>query len=261
MALAAVLAAACATLPAQKPAVTAFGSFTYSLAGSGSPAVVFESGLGDGREAWRPVFNALSKTTAVFAYDRGGYGGSKALSDDRSGEQVVAELRGLLRAAGVAPPYVLVGHSLGGLYVELFAREHADEVAGVVLVDSRPADFSGRCKAAKAMVCKPPGWLMLFVGGGSMAEYKAAPRTMRQVLQAPAFPPVPLTVVTGTDKPFEGPTFNRLWLETQAELSRLSPDGRHVVCDHCGHYVHEDDPKLVVDAIRDVVNRSRSTMQ
>jgi pimeloyl-ACP methyl ester carboxylesterase len=247
----------CASLQPAQNAATEYGSFSYSSAGSGSPVVVFESGLGNGREAWRPLFADVGKFASVFAYDRGGYGDSRATAEDRSAREIVEELRALLKAAQVPPPYVLVGHSIGGLYANLFARMHPDEIAGVVLVDARPPDFSERCKAAGALVCAPPAWLMPFVGGGSLAEYKWAPKGMQQVRDAPPFPPVPLVVVTGTNKPFEGKAFNQLWLETQAELSRLSPNGRHVICDHCGHYVHEDDPALVVEAIRDVVERSR----
>jgi pimeloyl-ACP methyl ester carboxylesterase len=251
----------CASLQPRQQTTTQFGSFSYTFAGNGSPAVVFESGLGDGREAWQPLFADVGKFASVFAYDRGGYGDSRATAEDRSAREIVEELRALLKAAHVEPPYVLVGHSIGGLYANLFARLHPDEIAGVVLVDARPPDFSERCKAAGALVCAPPVWLMPFVGGGSLQEYKWAPKGMQQVRDAAPFPPVPLVVVTGTHKPFEGKAFNNLWLETQAEMSRLSPYGRHVICDHCGHYVHQDDPALVVEAVRDVVERSRAALR
>lgn len=259
LAILALACASCASLQPEQRTTTQFGSFSYSSAGTGSPAVVFESGLGDGREAWQPLFADVGKFATVFAYDRGGYGDSNSTAEDRSAREIVEELRALLKAAHVEPPYVLVGHSIGGLYANLFARLHPDEIAGVVLVDARPPDFSERCKAAGALVCAPPKWLMPFVGGGSMGEYKWAPKGMEQVRDAAAFPPVPLVVVTGTHKPFEGKAFNDLWLETQAELSRLSPYGRHVICEHCGHYVHQDDPALVVEAVRDVVERARAS--
>jgi pimeloyl-ACP methyl ester carboxylesterase len=161
----------------------------------------------------------------------------------------------LLKAAHVEPPFVLVGHSIGGLYVNLFARTYPAEVAGVVFADARHEDFSVRCKAAKAMVCAPPAVLVWLVGGGAMDEYKYAPASMQEVRDAGPFPPVPVVVLTGTERPLEGPAFNRVWLETQKELSELSPQGRHVICNHCGHYVHKDDPHLVADAIRDVIAR------
>jgi pimeloyl-ACP methyl ester carboxylesterase len=247
--------AGCASLPEPDHLATPAGNFSYVTAGTGSPAVVFESGLGDGRETWQKVFAEVASFTTVFAYDRGGYGDSEAHSPDRSARQIVEELRALLKAAQVEPPFVLVGHSIGGLYVNLFARAYPDEVAGVVFVDARHEDFSDRCKAARAFVCAPPAFLMPLVGGGAMGEYKFAPASMQQVRAAGAFPPVPIAVLTGTGKPLEGQAFNRVWLETQAEMSSMSPKGRHDVCDHCGHYVHKDDPRLVIDAIRDVIAR------
>jgi pimeloyl-ACP methyl ester carboxylesterase len=248
--------AGCASLPESNHATTSDGTFSYMAAGTGSPAVVFESGLGDGKEAWRPIFAEVGKFARVFAYDRGGYGVSNAHSPDRSAKEIVEELRTLLKAAHIDPPFVLVGHSIGGLYANVFARTYPGEVAGVVFVDARHEDFSMRCKAAGAMVCEPPALLVLLAGGGAMEEYKSAPASMQQVRDAGPFPPVPVAVLTGTRKVLEGPTFNRIWLETQKEMAGMSPKGKHVICNHCGHYVQQDDPGLVIDAIRDVIARA-----
>lgn len=252
----AISASGCASLADTRQATTPDGTFSYAIAGSGSPAVVFESGLGDGKEAWRPLFAEVGKFTTAFAYDRGGYGGSTAHSPDRSAKEIVEELRALLKAATIDPPFVLVGHSIGGLYVNLFARTYPAEVAGVVFVEGRHEDFSRRCKAAHAIACEPPAFLIPLVGGGAMEEYKSAPASMQQVRDAAAFPPVPFVVLTGTGKLLEGPAFNRIWLETQKELSEMSPLGKHVKCNHCGHYVQTDDPGLVIDAIREVIARA-----
>jgi len=249
----------CASLPQPDHIATPAGSFSYMTAGTGSPAVVFESGLGDGRETWQKVFADVAGFTTVFAYDRSGYGDSNAHSADRSARQIVEELRALLKAAHVEPPFVLVGHSIGGLYINLFARTYPAEVAGVVFVDARHEDFSVRCKAAKAMVCAPPAFLVLLAGGGAMQEYKYAPASMQQVHDAGPFPPVPVVVLTGTQRPLEGAAFNRVWLETQKEMSELSPQGTHVICDNCGHYVHKDDPGLTVQAIRDVIGQDAAS--
>jgi len=108
-------------------------------------------------------------------------------------------------------------------------------------------------------MCEPPAILMLLIGGGSMQEYKSAPASMQQVRDAGPFPPVPVAVLTGTKKPLAGPTFNKIWLETQKELSELSPNGKHVICNHCGHYVHKDDPGLTARVIRDIVDRAART--
>ena len=119
--------ASCASLPESEHASTPEGTFSYATAGTGSPAVVFESGLGDGKESWRPIFEEVGKSTKVFAYDRGGYGASTAHSADRSAKEIVRELHALLKAAHIDPPFVLVGHSIGGLYANLFAQTYPGE--------------------------------------------------------------------------------------------------------------------------------------
>jgi len=243
----------CAALTKSERASTSFGERAYMLAGAGEPTIVFEAGLGDAKESWARLHNELRNTVQVFAYDRAGYGGSPARGDARSGAQVALELRALLQAAGVRPPCVLVGHSLGGTFVELYARQYPHEVAGVVLIESRHEGFSQRCKDAGAPVCEPPALLVSLMPGGASQEYQAVNATMEQVRRAGPFPSVPLVVLTGTRKLIEGPAFNKAWLETQRELVRLSPRGRHEICESCGHYVHRDRPELVARAIREVV--------
>jgi pimeloyl-ACP methyl ester carboxylesterase len=256
--VAGVLLGGCATLPGAGKAATTRGEFGYIVAGQGRPAVVLEAGLGDGKETWKRIFAGLADTTQVFAYDRAGYGASRSASGDRSGRQVVEELHELLRAAGVAPPYVIVGHSLGGTFAIRFAQAYPDETAGAVLIDARPADFGERCHAADAFICEPPRALVALIGGGAPGEYDAVPETMRQIREGPPFPPVPLAVLTGMNKVLEGPTFNRVWRETQQELATLSPRGTHVVCEHCGHYVHKDDPALAIATIREIVSQANA---
>jgi pimeloyl-ACP methyl ester carboxylesterase len=85
---------------------------------------------------YRPLQEELSATTRVCTYDRARYGWSEPDPEPRSGEQIVDELEMLLDAAGEAGPYVLVGHSFGGLVVLMYAEHHPDDVAGVVLIDS-----------------------------------------------------------------------------------------------------------------------------
>jgi pimeloyl-ACP methyl ester carboxylesterase len=104
--------------------------------GSGSPTVVIDAGNGSFSVEWMPIQEELSQTTRVCVYDRSGYGWSEAGPQPRDGVQVVSELHDLLQAAGEADPYVLVGHSLGGVHVRVFAATYPDEVAGLILVDT-----------------------------------------------------------------------------------------------------------------------------
>jgi pimeloyl-ACP methyl ester carboxylesterase len=105
--------------------------------GAGSPTVILEGGKGGTSLEWSLVQPELAAQTRVCAYDRAGTGWSDSGPTPRTPEQVVAELHTLLEGAGEQPPYVLVAHSLGGRYARLFAAQHPDEVAGMVLVDAR----------------------------------------------------------------------------------------------------------------------------
>ena len=104
-------------------------------AGRGAPEVLFESGYGATAAAWDKVAPVLARQTRVCAYDRAGYGESDPGPVPRDGAAVVADLDAMLREAGERGPFVMVGHSAGGLYVRLFADRRADDVVGMVLVD------------------------------------------------------------------------------------------------------------------------------
>ena len=104
--------------------------------GTGSPTVVIEAGLGDWSTSWGFVQPEVAKTTRVCTYDRAGMGWSEAGPLPRDAAQFAKELHTLLQNANIPGPYVMVGHSLGGLGVRVFVHDYASEVAGVVLIES-----------------------------------------------------------------------------------------------------------------------------
>jgi pimeloyl-ACP methyl ester carboxylesterase len=108
--------------------------------GSGSPTVVLESGAAESSFYWGRIAPAVAGTTKVCVYDRAGRGFSEAAAGPQDGVAVANDLHALLAASGNAGPYVLVGHSTGGAYVRIYAARYPDEVAGMVLLDSQPAD-------------------------------------------------------------------------------------------------------------------------
>ena len=119
----------------------------YSLhidcVGRGSPTVVLDAGLGEMSAQWVMVQREVSDTTRVCAYDRAGMGWSEMGPEPRDARQITGELHALLEGAGIEGPYVLVGHSFGGLYMQTYAARYPDEVAGMALVDSsQPEQFS-----------------------------------------------------------------------------------------------------------------------
>ena len=112
--------------------------------GKGSPTVVFDSGLGDSMMTWALTQPAIATETRTCSYDRAGLGFSDPASEPRTSANMVEDLQRLLRAAHLKPPYVLVGHSLGGMNIKLYAELHLSEVAGLVFVDPAHEDFGKR---------------------------------------------------------------------------------------------------------------------
>ena len=250
--------AGCSTLPAAQRISSPVATHSYVLDGSGGPVVVLEAGLGGGKEAWAPVYDPLSQLTKVFAYDRAGYGTSRSRNWSRDGATAVRELRSTLKALHLDPPYVLVGHSLGGTYMELYARTYPHEVGGVVLVDSRHADFTRRCMAANAKSCKPPLFALVLMPDIQRREMTIGDQTMQQVMRAGPFPDVPLTVLTSGKQALSGSAFGNTWLESQESLAAMSTKSVHEVCESCGHFIQKDNPDLVVEAVLNIVRTIRS---
>ena len=264
---------ACTATPPPTPtgAPTATPAPTYRLVdiegriqaidcrGSGSPTVVLDGGLGVHSGTWAGVMDELGDATfRVCRYDRPGLGESESGATPRTVERFVDELRTLLDAAGEAPPYVLVGHSLGGLDVQLFAREHSDEVVGVVLVDAIHPDLDARIEAllSPGQVAQRREELELNEEGIRFEDILASGE---QVRAAPEFPAIPLDVLTHgepftvTDPGWPAQEVEDLWSELQESLALLSPDGEVEVATNSQHRIQETEPDVVAAAIRSVV--------
>lgn len=222
---------------------------THKVPGNG-PVIVLESGLGDDHSTWSPVAKKLGRLGRVFRYDRAGYGSRPIENPRRDGLTLVAELRAQLAEAHLEPPYLLVGHSMGGMVVELFARHYPNEVMGVIFVDARHAQFTQWCReSGEAKGCDLPKWALALMPQAAQLEFAAMEQTQEQIRQSPPFPAVPVAVLTGTRKPFTNRAFRSVWLESQNQLAQLSPISNHQVCEKCGHYIHRDKPKLLIEAV------------
>jgi alpha/beta hydrolase fold len=193
----------------------------------------------------------------------------------RTAAAAVAELHALLRAAHLPGPYVLVGHSLGGMFVRLYASTYPDEVAGLVLVDATyellrdlltPADWAGfaRFSLEPLVDLDPP--LELIDLDASVEEILAAKAAR------PLRPTLPLVVLSHGLPPEPSPdvefppgypdlaTLERASQAAQNELGRLLPYARHVIAKRSGHYIQNEQPKLVIDAVRRVSRMVRPVM-
>ncbi len=229
-------------------------SVAYVAEGVGTPTVVFEAGLGNGMASWAAVFPEVVEHTRAFAYDRPGYGGSELTDHPRDGATMVAELHQLLSATGHEPPFILVGHSLGGTLVDLFARTYPDDVAGVVLVDSRHHEFSARClvRLGESECDLPSDADLDAVPEPVRSEWLDADATVRQIDDAPDFPDIPLTVIVAgiTDAT---PTYASLWLEAQQNYADMVPGSRLLVAERSDHGIPVQQPEIVIDAIVEIL--------
>lgn len=287
--------------------------------GSGTPAVILEAGIAASSLSWSHVQPRVAEFTQTVSYDRAGLGWSAAARAPRTAGRAVTELRAALRSAGIAPPYVLAGHSFGGCVARLFAAQHPEEVAGLVLVDALdPREWlepdaerrrmlkggvlfsylgaflarigvtrlcldlltSGRTWFPRLFV-RSMGSGVSGVAGRIAGEVRKLPLQVHGIVKAHWCRPkcyhsmashvwnlpvssaeaaatdslgdLPLVVLSGGH--LAEPELLR-----QQKMSRLSSRGTHRQARQSGHWIHLDEPELVVEAIREVVGQARSGM-
>ena len=251
---------------------------------AGRPTVIFESGLGTPLENWTAVQRDIAGVTATFAYDRAGIGGSDPGRAPPTVSHIVDELRALLARTGTRPPYVLVGHSLGGAAIRLFVARYPALVAGMVYVD--PADFTQSVADQESLfreLGEPDGRAAFLRGMLEWYRRPGVPAGVRAEAEAfgpefeagfptfralPPAPEVPTVAVLGGryDADDESPVpggpekeaaFSAAWVrQRMAHLTALlwvgepDADGTLVLSPASGHYVQVDEPELVAWAVR-----------
>lgn len=202
--------------------------------------------------------------TSVVTYARAGRGPSEPATSPRTLSNVVEDLRTLLEKAGCRPPYVLVGASLGGVYVRAFAMMYPNEVAGLVLVESSHERIwlEGDRRLGLAPGTAIAGTMEVFRSRNDLVslcemESLASVWASGELGISGELPDVPMVVITGM-KPDRPPEQLRLIRELHAELLATSTHGRHVVTTRSGHNVNSSEPELVVAAVREVVDAVRA---
>jgi pimeloyl-ACP methyl ester carboxylesterase len=222
--------------------------------GAGPRTVVLDSGLGvDSNATWAGVRPAVARFARVCQYDRAGMGSSPPGPRPRTSQRMVDELRALLHAAEVKPPYVLVGASFGGLNAQLFASEHPREVAGVVLVDGLHPDLDRRIETILGRRASAERRTALARNGEGVrfADILASDAQVRAHRAFPAVPLVALKHGISFDPGGEpDPRVERMWGALQRANAARSPRGRVVLAPRSHHRIAEDQPELVVAAIR-----------
>jgi pimeloyl-ACP methyl ester carboxylesterase len=218
--------------------------------GEGSPTVVLEIGIAGPLEEWAAVQPAVAKFTRVVSYDRIG---SNYRQESLTGKQIAADLHAALADAHVPPPYVLVGQSFGGVYNRVFASMYPDEVVGMVLLDPAQEQFIDWMKVHH------PQEEFSIQPHRNWPEAVGVTATLDELKSSGPLPDVPVVVVSCTrneHNPFRTEVLP-MWTAAHDEWVQQLPQGRHVITDKSGHGIQVDQPDLVVDLIREVVEQAR----
>jgi len=262
--------------------------------GQGTPTVVLDSGLGDSYISWHRVQPRIASFTRVCSYDRAGLGYSDSSPQPRTSKVMAEELHMLLQDAGISQPFILVGHSLGGFNIRLFASIYPSEVAGMVLVDSSHPEQQKRFPQAlndldktwvreqEFLAFSMPFGIPRLLGfcdadGAVRAadcnfhsaregvrELKAISDSAAQTASAGALGELPLAVLSSDPERPEPdlpedlvkPTHDA-WQQMQNELAQLSTRSTHVIAKNSGHYIQFDRSDLVIAAIHGVLGQAR----
>ena len=260
--------------------------------GDTGPVVIVDTALGSVSLEWRHIQESLARRVSVCLYDRAGYGASEPGPLPRTSARIADELHILLERAGIAGPYVLVGHSFGGYTVQRFAGRYPASVAGVVLVDSSHPEQYERFLAAPIGLKTAPSNDRPGIRGFRFAtptlhpnlpagvrdavmhtllrqptrtaiaeEFYEFRRSAAEVREAGDLPDVPLLVLTRGRRvyphTYRGDLMEGLWMRLQTELAARAAHSAQIIANYSGHYIHLDQPQLVVDAVSLVVDLAR----
>jgi pimeloyl-ACP methyl ester carboxylesterase len=232
-------------------------SLNLLIGGQGSPAVILEGGFGEGIAGWSSVQKEVANFAQTVSYDRAGLGQSEAGPKPRSAREIATELHTALQKAGVNPPYVLVGHSMGGPYVRVFADLYPKEIAGMVLLDPSQEGFddwtkahpNGNQKEIDAQIAKAPE--------GLRAEWAGLEDSYAQARAARLPAGIPVTLITAGLNENVPEEARRAWIEKHNEWIAKVPGGKHLFAEKSGHFIQLQEPTMVINAIREMVFRQR----
>lgn len=251
------------------------------------PVVLLESGSGTPSSVsdWRYIQPELAKITRVISYDRAGYGWSDQAQNDRTSEQIIKDLHKMLEVSGEKGPFILVGHSFGGFNMQLFAHRYPDEVAGMVLLDSSligkspvVTDWGLSLQASMRSLgmMRLMGELgMLPIPEAAMSDERSkeflyrdfynkdqqselkfmatADEDLLKVVQEEGLEDIPIVILSSRSEEKE----HKDWQTSQDALLQLSTNSERKIVENSGHYIHHDQPKIVIDSILDLMDRTK----
>lgn len=257
--------------------------------GEGGPTVILDAGGGNSSFDWDQVQPGIAKCTRVCSFDRAGSGWSDESPNPRTSKYMVEELHALLKNANTPPPYILVGHSFGGVNARLYASTYPDEVAGVVLVDSSHED-----QLQKIPQQPDPLWLKILRTFPRFVASTGVIRLLNHIYQAPNDPNnpydnqalklakrsttkyivstmqeyrqfaeslrelkasggmlgnKPLIVISARDRDES----NTAWQSLQKDLVTKSTRGRQIIAENSDHDIPREQPQIIIEAVCEMV--------
>jgi pimeloyl-ACP methyl ester carboxylesterase len=242
------------------------------IVGTGGPTIVLEDGLGNGIELQAELQAELAKLSTVVTYDHAGTGGSDPGPLPRDAVRIAHELRLALRNAGLQPPFVLMGGSIGADYIRIFAHEYPEDTAGLLLLDPTPdwdrlmewaeVHAPGRAETYRQFARDAKGVmdrLMDVQDPGRSAEWDALEQTRAQARQAFPLPDVSIVQITGAGGRQTTPAIADKIRFFDAWLQQHLPQSKHVLASHSGHAVTITDRQLVLDEVKQMLKKVRQS--
>jgi pimeloyl-ACP methyl ester carboxylesterase len=233
-----------------------------------SPTVVMEAGLNSSSETWGSIQPEIAKLTRACTYDRAGLGKSEPSPlHNRTSLEIARDLHTLLAKTGITGPLVFVGHSFGGINIRMYASLYPKDVAGMVLIDSSHEE-----ETAKWLAIIPPeirrelenaeGRRLL---GGEQIDLQESQRQAKAANWQTDAPLIVLSRGRSSYSPDDyppqlrsfAPKGEELRIKLQEDLASRSSRSRHIFAEKSGHMIQYDQPDLVIDAIRQIVEATR----
>lgn len=233
--------------------------------GEGTPVVIFITGAGAGLNNFSVVQDEVAGLTRTFSYDRAGLGLSEELKIDRSIDHFADELNRILEAENIQPPYLLVGHALGGFTVRWFAHTYPDKVVGMVLIDPAYEGFMDSLRNTRSDDKRRRMKDMVDLGISN--QPKATQRELEQLkrdeelVRSTKLPiNIPITMLTSgrfsDEERNKGASKEDIakWVSFHERLKLQAPQIKHLVTEKSGSFIHHDEPELVVAEIKAMID-------
>ena len=223
--------------------------------GDRGPLVIVDAGLGDASASWTEIQHTVSAFARVLVYDRAGLGQSSPAPTPRTCKDIIADLRHLLAAAHLSPPYILVAHSWSGINARYFANEFPNEIAGMILVDTVHEDKYERFASIQTEEQNSRMWAAVKdpTKNDEHIDRIASIEQMRANPRLYNFPLIVLTRASAADP------WNQIETNLQTEFLKLSTHSKQYISTSTDHFLNNTDPALIVNAIQEIINERRST--